>query len=104
MNLGRLTLGFFVHNGKKKKSCFSSGWAWKQRDIRLKDFIAGHNEDVSSDDDGQGNWVPSLAFLSTVEAYWILGRPEDDEIPATPEVEIFANLGGCELKKEINLI
>jgi len=26
------------------------------------------------------------------------------ETPAIPEVEIFANLGGCELKKEINLI
>lgn len=54
MNLGRLTLGFFVHN-VKKKNCFSSGWAWKQRDTRLKDVTAGHNEDVSSDDDGQGN-------------------------------------------------
>lgn len=54
MNLGRLTLGFFVHSGRKKKS-FSSGWAWKQRDTRLKDFTAGHNEDFSSDHDGQGN-------------------------------------------------
>ena len=40
---------------KKKKNCFSSGWAWKQRDTRLKDFTVGHNEDVSSDHDGQGN-------------------------------------------------
>ena len=38
-----------------EKKCFSSGWAWKQRDTRLKDFTAGHNEDVSSDHDGQGN-------------------------------------------------
>lgn len=56
MNLGRLTLGPLCSQWlKKKKNCFSSGWAWKQRDTRLKDFTVGHNEDVSSDHDGQGN-------------------------------------------------
>lgn len=51
-------------------------WAWEQRDTRLEGFTVGwDSEDVSCDHDGQEDRGPHSDFLSTMEVYWVLGRP-----------------------------